>query len=107
MNVRTYLAREHGSTGIGPLRSVCTSARGRAALLSDDINGRSAIFPIAHPLQEGEETEIEIVGRPVTCKGVCCKAFFERCPKQVCHRLYESYLASEDRTPFIGVIIRD
>ena len=25
------------------------------------------------------------MGRPVTCKSVCCKAFFERCPKQVCH----------------------
>ena len=84
-----------------------TSTRGQAALLSEDRNGRSAIFPIAHPLQEGEEVEIEIVGRPMMCKGACCKAFSEKCPKQVCHRSYESCLASEDRTPFIGVIIVD
>ena len=45
--------------------------------------------------------------RPVTCKGACHKAFFERCPKWVCHRSYKSCPASEDLTPFIGVIIID
>ena len=81
MNVRTYLACECGSTGIGPMGSVQISARGQVALLSEDRNGPSAIFPIAHPLQEGEEAGTEIVDRPVTCKGACHKAFFKRCPK--------------------------